>query len=291
MSERATKYLLVAPLLIYILLLIVFPTVYDAYLSIHNTSLENLQKPSTFVGLSNFISTIQDVTFWHSLFFSFRFAVVATIIEVLVGLALALYFYHFFHQRHEWVMTFILLPMMVAPAILAVMFRLMLNDFIGIVPQYLKMIGLGNINLMGPHWIFVTVVVIEALQWTPFAFLIIYAGLQTIPPQLFDVARVDGANPLQIFSRITLPLLIPTLAITGFLRFVDSFRVFDNIYVLTGGGPGDLTTSISIYIYKVAFKFGALGKSVAASIFLLVLSLIALAVSIRFILRGPVRQR
>jgi multiple sugar transport system permease protein len=279
------KYLLVTPLLIFVLFLIAFPAVYDIYLSVHDTSLENLQGTAKFIGLSNFVSTLKDPTFRHSLLFSLKFASVVTLIEVFVGLMLALYFYHFF-KRHDWVMTFILIPMMIAPAILAIMFRLMLNEFIGIIPQYLRMLGLGNINLMGPHWIFTTLVVIESLQWTPFAFLITYAGLQGIPLEMFEAARVDGASSFQIFFRIMLPLLTPALVITSFIRFIDTFRIFDNIYVLTGGGPGDLTTSISIYIYRTAFKFGTLGKSVAASLFLLVLSLITLVIAMKFILRG-----
>ena len=110
MHEQTMKYLLVTPLLIFVLFLIAFPAVYDIYLSVHDTSLENLQGTAKFIGLSNFVSTLKDPTFRHSLLFSLKFASVVTLIEVFVGLMLALYFYHFF-KRHDWVMTFILIPM------------------------------------------------------------------------------------------------------------------------------------------------------------------------------------
>jgi multiple sugar transport system permease protein len=140
-----------------------------------------------------------------------------------------------------------------------------------------------------PPYVVGTLIVIEVFQWTPFAFLIFFTALSTIPSELIEAAQIDGASSWQVFWAITFPLLIPAIAITGFIRFVDSFRVFDHIYVLTGGGPGTLTTSISIYIYRKFFQQAELGMAIAASMLLLILSLIPLLISMRFILRGAQR--
>jgi multiple sugar transport system permease protein len=154
-----------------------------------------------------------------------------------------------------------------------------------VVPLYLEMLGLTP-NLLGPDWVLTTVIVIDVLQWTPFALLLLLTARQTIPGELYDAARADGASAWQTLRRVTLPLLVPAIAIAGFIRFIDSFRVFDHIYVLTGGGPGDQTTSISIYIYKSFFQKQQLGVAVAASMVLLALSLAMLFAIMRFMLRG-----
>jgi multiple sugar transport system permease protein len=118
----------------------------------------------------------------------------------------------------------------------------------------------------------------------------LYTALQALPQELLEAATVDGASAWQSFRFVTLPLLIPALVIAGFIRFIDSFRVFDHIFVLTGGGPGTATTSIAIYIYKHFFQADALGPAIAASILLLLLSLIPLVISMRLAVRGAGRD-
>jgi multiple sugar transport system permease protein len=216
--------------------------------------------------------------------FSSRFALLSTACQLLLGLALALALNPIL-ARHRALMALILLPLMIAPALMGIMYRLMLNEFVGVVPLYLEMLGLTP-NLLGPGWVLTTVIVIDVLQWTPFALLLLLTARQTIPGELYDAARADGASPWQTLRRVTLPLLVPAIAIAGFIRFIDSFRVFDHIYVLTGGGPGDQTTSISIYIYKSFFQKQQLGTAVAASMLLLALSLLVLLGVMRLVLRG-----
>lgn len=214
------------------------------------------------------------------------YAVVVTVAEVVLGLSLALLFSRRTRGRGI-AMSLLLLPMMVSPALLGIMFRLMLNEFVGVVAYYLDAAGLPGSRLLSPQWIVYTLMGIDVLQWTPFTFIILFAALQTVPGELYEAALVDGASRFQIFQHITLPLIMPFLVIATFLRGIDSFKVFDMIQVLTGGGPGTLTTSISIYIYKMAFNTGDFGRANASSILLLFLLSIPLALAIRRILREP----
>ena len=275
--------LLLSPLVLFMLLVLGYPFVANVFYSVSDVTFETIRSPA-WLGFDNYADVLRDDAFWGALGFSLKFALAATALEVLLGLAMALAFEPILDRRGP-LLALLLLPMMVSPALLGIMYRLILNDFVGIVPQGLGAMGI-YVNLLTPPFLVPTLIGIEVLQWTPFALLLLYTALQTIPTDLVEAARIDGASGSQILRWITLPLLVPALAITAFIRFVDSFRVFDHIYVLTGGGPGTLTTSVSIYIYRTFFQQADLGPAVAASMLLLVLSLIPLSISMRFILRG-----
>jgi multiple sugar transport system permease protein len=278
-----TPYILIAPLVLFVLAMLAYPFVANLIYSLSDVKFQTLRQPRL-EGFGNYLETLRDGAFWSALWFSLRFAVLATVFEVLLGLGLALLLEPLLSKR-RFLLAFLLLPMMISPALMGVMYRLILNDFVGIVPQYLKLMGL-NISLLAPDWIIFTLVLIEVLQWTPFAFLILFTSLQSLPQDTNEAAKIDGASSPQILRFITLPLMLPAIAITSFVRFIDSFRVFDHIYVLTGGGPGTLTTSISIYIYKNFFQQERLGEAIAASILLLIMSLVPLWISMRYTLRS-----
>ncbi|GEM86605.1 ABC transporter permease [Meiothermus granaticius NBRC 107808] len=275
-------WLLVAPLLLFLLLTLGFPLLANLFYSLTDLSFRNLRSPDL-TGFGNFASALRDPVFWGGLGFSLRFALAATFFEVLLGLLMALAFQPIL-ERHRPLLALLLLPMMVAPALLGTMYRLILNDFIGVVPDLAQRLGLF-VNFLTPPLVVPTLVAIEVLQWTPFALLILYTALQAIPGELHEAAKVDGANSWQQLRFVTLPLLVPALAITALIRFIDSFRVFDHIMVLTGGGPGTSTTSISIYIYLQFFRNDELGTAIAASLFLLLLALVPLFISMRVALR------
>lgn len=284
--SRREGWLLLAPLLIFLLLWLGFPFLTDVVYSLSEVSFQTLRAPRL-TGFGNYAAALGDPAFWRAMGFSLRFALLSTSCQLLLALLLALALNPIL-AKHRGLMALILLPLMIAPALMGIMYRLILNEFVGVVPLYLEMLGLAP-NLLGPDWVLTTVVVIDVLQWTPFALLLLLTARQTIPGELYDAAKADGAGGWQMLRRITLPLLTPALAIAGFVRFIDSFRVFDHIYVLTGGGPGDQTTSISIYIYKGFFQRQELGTAVAASLILLLLSLGVLLAVMRFMLRGAQR--
>jgi multiple sugar transport system permease protein len=283
LRERLSPYLLLVPLLLLLMVLLGFPFFANIFYSFSSLRFETLRSPS-WIGIGNYVQVLQDSAFWSALGFSARFAIWASLSQLLIGFALALILEPLL-SKYKPLLAFLLLPMMISPVLMGIMYRLILNDFVGVIPQYLSMVGI-HVSLLTPPYVIPTLIVIEVLQWTPFAFLIFFTALQTIPGDLVEAAKIDGAAPINIFRFITLPLMVPAIAIAGFIRFIDSFRVFDHIFVLTGGGPGTLTTSISIYIYKSFFQQEQLGQAIAASMLLLILSLGPLYISMRYVLRG-----
>ena len=283
MISRREGWLLITPLAVFLVLWLGFPFLTDLVYSLSQVGFTTLRQPRL-SGFGNYAAVLHDPAFWQAMGFSLRYAVVETVAQVAAGLGLAVGLAPIL-SRYRSLLALILLPLMIAPALNGLMYRLMLNDFVGIIPIYLGMLDLSP-NLLGPGWVFWTVAAIDALQNVPFTLLLALAGLQAIPPELREAARVDGASAWQEFRRVLLPLLVPVLAIAGLVRFIDSFRVFDHIYVLTGGGPGDATTGISLYIYKAFFAQQHLGLAVAASMILLLLSLVLLLALMRRSLHG-----
>jgi multiple sugar transport system permease protein len=258
---------LVAPLVLFLLAMLGFPLLADLVYSVSKVDFQTLRAPS-FVGLANFAAVLTDPAFWAACWFSLRFAVATAILQVVLGLGLAVFLAPLLSRR-PWLMAVLMMPLMVAPALVGLMYRLILHEFVGVVPYYLMLWTGDSPAFLDAANAFRTLVVVEVLQWTPFAILILYTAYQAIPEAVREAARMDGAGALALFRRIELPILMPTLAVTFFIRFIDAFRVFDNVYVLTGSGAGGSTTSLSIYIYKAFFKSGSIGTAVAASLLLL----------------------
>ncbi|WP_018182988.1 carbohydrate ABC transporter permease [Kaistia granuli] len=281
MKERAAARVLLVPLCLFMAALLGFPTLINLWYSFSDVSFQNMI--GSFVGLDNYAAALSNPKMWQALGFSLKFAVICTTLQVVAALVLV-FILHPLLAKRPWMTAILMLPMMVSPALMGVMYRLILNEFTGPIPVYLEMMGYG-VNFLGRGNIYKTVVAIEVLQWTPFAFLILLTARQTISYELEEAAAVDGATGFRSTLHILLPMMKPALVIVVFVRFIDSFRVFDHIYVLTGGGPGNLTTSISIYIYKLFFVQNTLGEAVAVSILLLMMSLALIVAAMRLVVR------
>ncbi len=213
-----------------------------------------------------------------------RFGGVTALAECLLGLFLAVFLAPLLAKRPLLIAP-LMLPLMVAPAMVGLMYRLVLHEFAGPVPYYLFLWLGDSPAFLDVDHVFWTLVVIETLQWTPFAFLLFYMAYLAIATELREAAALDGASGMDILRFVELPLMRPMLATGFFVRFIDGFRVFDNIYALTGTGPGGSTTSLSIFIYQAFFKEGAIGKAVAASVLLFAASLCLLAMLNRLAVR------
>ncbi|MET7966238.1 sugar ABC transporter permease [Micromonospora sp. NPDC005305] len=264
-SSRRAKWVLTSPLILFSLVFVVFPVYQGVQASFYEL---DLQAPSTpFAGLQNYWDLFASAGFAQAARFTVGFAVTVTLLEVLLGLGLALLMNRTFPGKKA-LFTALLVPIMIAPALLGVTFRLLLNGDIGLIPAILDHFG-AQVSLFAPDSVIPLLVVLDVVQWTPFVFLIIYAGLQSFPNEVLEAAQVDGAGPLRTLTRIVLPILTPVLAVAVFLRFVDAIRTFDVIYVLTAGGPGTKTTTMSIFIYKTAFESGQFGLAAAASTILM----------------------
>ncbi len=272
-SRTKEKLLLLSPILIFFFGLMIFPTIYGWYLSLNRVFLHTFEFP-VFIGLTNFMSVIRDPRFHSALAFTARFAIITTIAQLAIGMGLAVLFNRDIPGKRIFT-SLLLLPMMVSPALIGVMYRLLLNEFIGPLSYY------TGLNLLGMRYVVGTIMVIDILQWSPFAFLILYAALQTIPKSYYEAASIEGASRWQSFLYVTLPSIRAFIIMVLVLRGIDAFKTFDMINVLTAGGPGTATTTVSIYIYKMAFQTGNIGRATAASLLLLIIFSVPLAFALK----------
>jgi multiple sugar transport system permease protein len=269
--KRAEGRAYLTPLVGFLLLFLGFPAIINLIYSVSTVSFQTLRSPSL-SGFGNYLTVLADRDFWQAISFSIRFGILTALVECLFGLFLAIFLAPLLSKRSA-LMAPLMLPLMVAPAMIGLMYRLVLHEFAGPVPYYLFEWFGDSPAFLDINHAFWTLTVVETLQWTPFAFLLFYMAYVAVPLEVREAASLDGASGLKILWWIELPLMLPTLVIAFFIRFIDGFRVFDNVYALTGSGAGGSTTSLSIYIYQAFFKEGAIGKAVAASVILFLASL------------------
>jgi multiple sugar transport system permease protein len=237
-----------------------FPLAYVLWISLERRSL--LDAAPHFIGLGNYARLLADARFWNALGNTAYFAAVSVALELVLGLAFALAMQRPFRGR-ALLYGVILVPWVVPTAVSARMWEWMYNTEIGV----LNALGGVRINWLGsPEWAMHAAILMDVWKSTPFVALLLIAGLQGIPRDLYRAAMVDGANRLTILRRITLPLLAPILLVALLFRTIDAFRVFDTIYVLTGGGPADSTETLSIYAYKTLFQSLEFGYGAALAV-------------------------
>ena len=274
-AARRDGYILIAPVAVFLLMMLAIPFVVDLLYSVSRVTFETLRSPS-YLGLANFASVVRDRAFWGAMLFSLRFALLTTLAQVAIGIFLAVFLAPLLSKR-PWLIAILMLPMMAAPALVGLMYRLILHEFVGVLPYYFYLFFNDSPSFLGPRNAFWTLVAVETLQWTPFGLLILYSTYQSIPVEIRESAAIDGAGPWRRLIAIELPWMRPTILLVTFIRFIDSFRVFDNVYTLSGPGAGGGTTTMSIYIYVAFFRRDDIGVAVAASLILLVLSFVVLA--------------
>jgi len=222
-------------------------------------------------GLDHFRRLAADRLFLVSLGQTLLYTAAALALEFALGLALALLVNREFRLR-RLVRAVLLIPMLLPPVVVAVLWRLILNPEFGVLNGTLRGWGLET---RGLTWVaaentaLLSVILVDVWQWTPFLFLLLLAGLQGLPVEPFEAAVVDGASRWQVFRRLTLPMLRPVIAIAVLLRGMDLLRVFDQIFILTQGGPGFATETVTLYIYRTAFRFHNFGYAAAMSFVLL----------------------
>lgn len=267
-NVRRENAILASPLVLFLVAILGFPVVLSIIYGFSETTFQSLRSPQ-FIGLDNFRTVIADDDFWQAAWFSLRFAVVTALLQCAIGLFLAVYLAPLI-RRHGWMVAILIIPMIVAPAMMGLMYRLVLHEFAGPIPHYMWAWFGWSPSFLNAQNVFYTVVVAETLQWTPFAFLLLLTAFQAIPEDMREAARVDGTRAWQLFRYIELPLMMPTIFVALFIRFIDGFRVFDNIYTLVGAGPGGSTTSMSIYIYEAFLRQGDIGRALAAAILLFI---------------------
>ncbi len=277
-SERWVGWLLVAPALLVLAFLTLFPIVYNVYLSFYETRISYREIVYVWKGTENFAKMMRDPVFAAALRNTLYFMFVATGLEVLLGLGLALLFKERFRGREKLV-PILLFPMMLPTIVVTAFWKTLLHPEFGAINNILEAVGLPPVNWLGdPRVAMNSIVLVDLWQWTPFVFIFLYAGAQTIPRDLEAAALVDGASTLQLYRHIVVPLLKPYILIATLLRLIDTFRLFDKVYALTGGGPGLATESLTLSVYRYAFNYHMLGYAAALSLVMLgILSLVIVA--------------
>ena len=269
LSDRSLAYLLIAPAIAVLLALSIYPLFYAIRISLQTESAAGVRW-----SLQNFARLVTDTFFLTALAHTFVYAATALTIEFLLGLGLAMLLNSRIRGRGLFRAT-LLAPMMLPAVVVGVVWRLMLNPNFGAINGTLKSIGLSTDALTwtaSPKLAMVSVIMADVWQWTPFMFLILLAGLRAIPQEPYEAALIDGSTAWQTFRHITLPLLKPAILIALLLRTMDLLRVFDQIFILTEGGPGFATETVSLYIYRTAFRFSNFGYAAAMSFVLLLIT-------------------
>lgn len=269
-AERRATWLLLGPALGFLTLMSIWPFVYLIYASFTSYQLA-IPIPIEWVGIKNFMRVMSNARFWNSLGITAVFALIAVPLQIALGLALAMLLKSVTRGRDIYASLF-LIPMMVAPIVVGFSWNLFLNPIYGPLNAVLKGLGFAPPAwAQSPEWALPTLVVVDSWQWTPFVMVILLAGLHAIPKRVYEAARVDGSSAFQTFWHIMLPMLMPYMTVAFVLRFIDSFRVFDIIYILTRGGPGTSTQNLAYYTYDMGFGRFEFGMAGALSIVQLVL--------------------
>ena len=274
------RWVMLAPSLVLLLGISVFPLLYSVQISLFSF---RFGSPYKFVGVDNYLHLFRDRGFWDALAITTIFTFFAVTIEFLLGLGLALLVAGDFRLKGLFRTAF-MLPMIVTPVIVGITFRFIFTSDLGVVSYLTRLMFGKQFNFLStPALALPAVIVVNVWEWTSFMFLILLAGLQSLPTEPFEAARVDGASPWHIFRDFTLPLLRPVILIALLIRTMDAFTTFDTIFILTAGGPGTSTETLSLYVYNTAFQFSQLGYAAAMVLVILLLLVAVSRLFIRFL--------
>jgi multiple sugar transport system permease protein len=208
-------------------------------------------------------------------------------IEVVGGVALAMFF-NLNLRGSALVRGILVLPMLITPIVVGVMWRSLLNPDWGLINWAITSLGFEQPNWLGSmDMAMKTLILVDAWQWTPFVFVIVYARLQALPLELIEAARIDGAGPFGVFRHVTLPLLMPAIVFAGVFRAVDGFRSFDLIFGLTYGGPARSTTTLSWFSFQNGFQFQNYGYAAAVAYMMLLILMIGTTILLRYVQLRP----
>ena len=258
-------YLLIAPSMLTLTVVSLVPFLYIVYLSVHAAKFGRV---TDFIGAANYIALLTNPRFWNSIGTAVIFIAIAVPVEFMLGLVGALILNQNVRGRSVLI-PLLFMPTMMAPIVVGLLWKIMLAGSWGLISYNV----LERFHLIGQTSIFASsdfalyaLIFVDIWQWTPFMMLAFFAGLQALPLGPYRAAAVDGANSVQVFFNITLPMLTPLLVVIGLLRLIDAFKVFDTVYILTGGGPGIATETPSILANKMTFEFWNIGEASALAV-------------------------
>lgn len=271
--ERRFALSLLGPALVLLLLTTTAPLIYLVWTSLQRIDL-GMPWLSGFAGLGNYLKMGDDPRFWNSLLLTFIYTGSTVVLQVVVGLSLALLVMQF-PRGQAALRIAAILPIVLAPVVVGMFWRtLVLAPDFGIVDLVTRALGLGSYNWLGdPQLALISVIAIHTWQWTPFAFLVLLATLATLPPDVYEAARLDRASAWRTFIHITLPLIRPAVVMVVIMRLMTALSAFAAIFAATGGGPGSATEILNLYAYRTSFTELNLGYGASLAVVLLSITL------------------
>ncbi|MCU0790127.1 MAG: sugar ABC transporter permease [Nitratireductor sp.] len=285
-ADRHFKWLLVAPAVALILALSIYPLVFSLVVSFINY---DFQVPGHgFVGLRNFERVVADPVARWSLVVTALLSGVSVLIEFFLGLAIALAMVRNFPGR-SLVISIIIVPLFISPVIVGQAFTLLLQRPFGPTNYVLSQLLGQEVTiswLTQAPWLYISLIIADVWQWTPFMFVILLAGLTSIPQNLYEAAELDGVNAWQVFRSITVPHIAPMMLLALTFRLLDAIRMFDTIFIMTGGGPGTQTYTASFYLYTVGFTQFHLSQATAGSWLFMIITAAVVMLLVRRLLKA-----
>jgi multiple sugar transport system permease protein len=261
-----------APTWILLSLTILIPLIYGIYLSFLNVNLSSFA-PTRFVGLDNYKLALSAPETYSTLVTTIQLMVIGLVIQIPLGIFLAIVL----HQNlrgSKFFRSALIVPMLLTPVAVGLIFRFMFDTDIGIINWALSQFGSDGYNWLGARTsALIAIVIVDSWQSVPFVMLLVVAALATIPSSIYEAALVDGANKFQVFFRITLPLIIPTLLVLTMIKIMDFLKLFDTLFILTRGGPGNDTTTLGLWTYKTGFIFLEMSRAAALGVIILIITM------------------
>lgn len=284
-SKREVAILFVLPATLTLLVITIFPLLYELRLAFMSWELAMGASPK-FIWFRNFIKILtKDTRFWSS----FRVTAILTTVGVAIQLSLGTGIALLLNRLRRWrspMVSLFLIPVMIAPVVAGFQFRMIYHAHFGPLNYIIELLTFGR--WQGLAWIadpkvaLFAVMMVDVWQWTPFLMLIVLAGLQSIPPDMYEAAEIDGASSWQSFWYITVPLISSVVIVGVLIRVMDMFKLFDIIYLVTEGGPGNITETISFYTYLQGFKFFSLGYTAAMAFLQLIVIIVISQIFLKY---------
>ena len=277
-SDRNFKYLMIAPAILILLLVGIFPLIYSLIVSFQNITMTEVD--TAFAGAMNYKQLFNDARLWQALMHTATITAVALPLELIFGFLLAQLFLDKIPGRQIFV-ALLVLPTVISPIVAGATWRLMFDVRFGPIAQILSAIAGEPVNILwtvNPYFVYPAIIICEVWQWTPFMFLLLLAALSNVDQSQLEAAEIDGASYFRVLRQIVLPAIKPVVAVAVLIRGLDLFRIFDIVWVLTQGGPGSRTETIALYTYVIGFV--QFDVSYTAAVAFLVIALLTILVTL-----------
>jgi multiple sugar transport system permease protein len=286
LDGASLAYAMLIPAVAIVALLILLPLVYSVFLSLFDWRLLDMNRAKTWAGLDNYIRLFTDRALGVALLNTALFVVGSVAVELALGFIVATALFNI-NEGRKLANAIILLPMIITPVITALLWRYLLDPQFGLVAQLMTLFGAnGGVDVWGSSSLALPgLMLVDIWQWTPFVILVLHAGMLSIPIEQFEAAAIDGAGQLRIAWSVVLPALMPQVLLVLLFRTMDTYRLFDTVFVLTRGGPRDATEMIGLYTYRTGFSYTQMGYAMALSVLILVTVAIISSFYIRLLRR------